>query len=231
LHHYSFINTVLIHSQCPEATYVAGFRSWKAIGRHVRAGETGIRILAPVTRNRRQEVSSSSDENEALVAFRAVAVFDVSQTDGHPLPAPVSLLRGADKADLYGQLSGVAATMGYSVQLERFLDGRNGDCNFNDRRIRIRSDNDPAQRAKTLAHEIAHAALHIDSDDRALAELEAESVAFIVCARSGLQSGNYSFGYVASWAGGTDEAIDAIKVAGARIQRTAEEILGDLETP
>jgi antirestriction protein ArdC len=229
-HHYSFMNTVLIRSQCPEATYVAGFRAWKAIGRHVRTGEAGIRILAPVIRSRQQGVGSNSEEGEALVGFRAVSVFNFAQTDGRPLPAPVSLLRGADEADLYGRLCRIATAMGFLVELARFPDERNGDCDFRERRIRIRSANDPAQRAKTLAHEIAHAALHIDVDDRALAELEAESVAFIVCANSGLPSGSYSFGYVASWAGGTDDAINAIKVVGGRIQRTAEQILRDLET-
>jgi antirestriction protein ArdC len=224
------MNTVLIHSQCPEATYVAGFRAWKTIGRHVQAGETGIRILAPVILDRRHGVASNTDENEALVGFRAVSVFDVSQTDGRPIPAPVSLLRGADEADLYGRLCRIATTMGFLVELAKLPDERNGDCDFSERRIRIRSANDPAQRAKTLAHEIAHAALHIDADDRALAELEAESVAFIVCTNSGLPSGSYSFGYVASWAGGTDEAIDAIEVVGGRIQQTAERILGDLKT-
>jgi hypothetical protein len=228
-HHYSFMNAVLINSQCPQATHIAGFQAWKALGRHVRAGETGIRIFAPVIRNRRQEALSGSDQSEALVRFRVVSVFDVSQTDGCALPAPVALLRGADVSDLYGRLLRVAAKIGYSVELTRLPDERNGDCNFNERRIRIRSANDPAHQAKTLAHEVAHAVLHVGSDDRALAELEAESVAFIVCATSGLQSGNYSFGYVASWAGGTDRAVDTIKAVGARIQRTAEEILGELE--
>jgi IrrE N-terminal-like domain len=162
----------------------------------------------------------SSDQSEAVVGFKAVSVFDISQTDGRALPTPVVLLRGVDEADLYGRLVHIASTIGYSVERVNLPDTRNGHCSFAERRIRIRSRNEPSQPAKTLAHEIAHAILHADSGNRALAELEAESVAYIVCAHSGIQSDDYSFGYVASWAGGDGKAIDAIKMVGTRIQRT-----------
>jgi IrrE N-terminal-like domain len=93
----------------------------------------------------------------------------------------------------------------------------------------VRASNSPAQRVKTLAHELAHALLHENHKDRALAELEAESVAFVVCSFLDVQSDDYSFGYVAGWAGGGDEAIAGLKAAGARIQQAANTILERLE--
>ena len=89
----------------------------------------------------------------------------------------------------------------------------------------VRTSNSPLQRVKTLAHELGHAILHEQYDNRPLAELEAESVAFIVCANHGINSDDYTFGYVANWVGGTHEALDAIKASGARIQRAADQIL------
>ncbi len=102
-------------------------------------------------------------------------------------------------------------------------------CTFSERRIRVEARNDERQQVKTLAHELAHAMLHEHVENRALAELEAESVAFVVCANLGIASDDYSFGYVATWAGGGDEAIAAIKASGGRIQRAAEQILSTVE--
>lgn len=112
-------------------------------------------------------------------------------------------LNGDDAVGAYTRLVAVAHTLGYSVE-EDHLDGsRNGDCSFRERLIWIEAANDPAQQVKTLAHEIAHAILHESFDgSRDLAELEAESVAYIVCSDMGLDSSAYSFGYVATWAGG-----------------------------
>lgn len=155
---------------------------------------------------------------KVIAGFRAVSVFDISQTDGRDLPVPVSLLRGMGGADLFNRLIGLASNMGYSVELAEFSDGRNGDCVFAKRRIRIRSDNDASQRAKTLVHEIAHATLHTDTRSRALAELEAEIGGIRCLLERWDPSDDYTFGYVASWAGGAEEAISAIKASGVRIQ-------------
>ena len=101
-----------------------------------------------------------------------------------------------------------------------FGDGTNGDCTSK-RRIRVEARNAPAQRVKTLAHELAHALLHERVEDRALAELEAESTAYVVGRAIGMDTGDYSFGYVATWAGGGEQAIVGIKASCDRIQKAA----------
>lgn len=226
-HRYSFLNTFAIQLQRPDAIRVAGFHTWRAVGRCVRKGEKGIAILAPVVR--RTRVEDENGEKHVLVgaptAFRVVHVFDVSQTDGKDLPAICERLEGDDAGDAYNRLVAVAHSLSYTVEEDYLPGGRNGDCTYEKRRIRVEVSNSEAQQVKTLAHEIAHAMLHEGFDDRSLAELEAESVAFIVCRALGIESASYSFGYVASWAGGGTEAVAAIKAAGARIQRTADSIL------
>ena len=105
----------------------------------------------------------------------------------------------------------------------------NGGCCHSEHRIRVETRNTPAQRVKTLAHEIAHALLHETFDSRALAEMDAESAAYVVCQALGIDSSDYSFGYVATWAGGGEQAISGIKASCERIQRTAATILRAFE--
>jgi antirestriction protein ArdC len=230
-HRYSFGNTLLIHLQCHEATRIAGFHAWRKLGRNVRKGEKAIWILAPVTRKASDEPSDDTATDakvRTLVAFKPAAVFDISQTDGEELPEVVTRLEGDDVDDAFTRLAGIARGLGYTVE-EDYLHGPNGVCNYTERRITIEVGNQPVQQVKTLVHEIAHAILHEDSKDRALAELEAESVAYVVCAVLGIDSGDYTFGYVTTWAGGGDEAIAGIRAAGTRIQRTANDIVSQLE--
>jgi len=230
---YSFGNVLLIQVQRPDATHVAGFHAWRRLGRQVRKGERAIWILAPLRRRvavRSDHANETSEVNRALAGFRAAAVFDVRQTEGYELPAiPIRKLAGGDPGALYARLSGVADALGFSVE-EDHLDGRrNGDCNHVTKRIRIEERNEPLHRVKTLAHELAHAVLHpagyLDTP-RPEAELEAESTAYVVCSALGFGSGDYSFGYVAAWIGGGDEAIAAIKASAQRIQRAAAELIG-----
>lgn len=138
----------------------------------------------------------------------------------------MSTLEGDDPDALYTRLRGVAPSVGYTVE-EDYLDGQNGDCTPSKRRIRIEVRNQPAQQVKTLAHELAHAIMHdgLTGLPRERKELEAESVAFIVCADLGLDSSAYSFGYVATWMGGGEEAQHAISESAQRIQRAAGLIL------
>jgi antirestriction protein ArdC len=225
-HHYSFRNALLIQLQCPEATRVAGFRAWQELGRQVRKGEKAIWILAPVTRKRGGDDVVDDDSNaRILVAFKQACVFDISQTDGEPLPEVCSRLDGAAPEGVYDNLIAVAHSIGYSVEKDYLPGARNGDCDFVRRHIRVEVANAPAQQVKTLVHELAHAMLHENTQDRALAELEAESVAFVVCAALEVESDDYSFGYVTRWAGGGDNAIAGIKESAVRIQQTADQIL------
>lgn len=230
-HRYSWGNTLLIALQQPAATQVAGFHAWLRLGRHVRKGEKGIAILAPVVHRARVKDEETGDEaivTGAPRAFRIAHVFDVAQTEGEDLPAvPVSKLEGEDPDGLYDQLLSVASSLGFTVE-EDFLEGGvNGDCDHAKCHIRIEVRNDPRQQVKTLAHELAHAILHRDRDDlsRERAELEAESVAYIVTATLGIDSSAYSFGYMATWSGGGEEARRALSESAQRIQKAAHRIL------
>jgi antirestriction protein ArdC len=228
-HRYSFNNALLIGAQDPAATRVAGFATWRRLGRSVAKGERAIWILAPMIGRRTRD--ADGEERRPVYGFRPVAVFDVAQTEGDPLPEVCCNLDGEDPAAWFGMLRGRAERLGYSVEPAELPGSTNGDCNYGLRRIRVESRNHPAQQVKTLAHELAHALLHEGVGDLALAELEAESAAFLVCHSLGLDSGQYSFGYVACWAGGGPEAVAAISASGSAIQRAASAILEGLDGP
>jgi N-terminal domain of anti-restriction factor ArdC/IrrE N-terminal-like domain len=225
-HHYSFGNVMLIAAQRPEASRVAGFHAWKKLGRTIRKGEKAVWILAPIMTRRARD--GDLDDDRVVHGFKYVPVFDVSQTEGEGLPTVCHKLSGECPANSLAALTRVALGLGYSVEDAELSDGANGDCTFGVRRIRVEARNSSAQRVKTLAHEIAHALLHVDEQNRVLAELEAESVAYLVCQRLGMDTARYSFGYVAIWAGGGVEAISAIKASCTNIQRTAHLMLGRL---
>ena len=235
-HRYSWGNTLLIAAQRPDATRVAGFHAWLRLGRHVRKGEHGIAILAPVVPRLRVVDADSGDERWVAGrphAFRVAHVFDVSQTDGEELAAPpVTRLEGGDPSDWYTQLRDVAYGLEFTVEEDYLPDAVNGDCNHALRRIRIEVRNGQRQQVKTLAHELAHAILHADRAGltREQAELEAESVAYIVCAGLGIDTSEYSFGYLAVWAGGSEQARRAIADSAQRIQMAAHQVL-DAVTP
>jgi hypothetical protein len=227
-HHYSPQNVSLVLYQDPDATMVAGYETWKKQGRFVKKGEAGISILAP---NRFKTTDEETgEETFAIRGFHWASVFDVRQTDGEEIPNVVKKLSGEDSNNLYDQLQDYATSIGFSVSDHDFGgSGVNGDCNHTAREIRVETTNSGNQRVKTLAHELAHANLHADYQDRGLAELEAESTAFVVCNAMGIDSGDYSFGYVTGWSGGGEEAIESIKSSRTRIQKTAEGILDHCE--
>jgi antirestriction protein ArdC len=228
-HKYSFGNVLLITAQCPSATQVAGFQSWRKMGRFVRKGEVAICILAPMV-HKASDATTDDDAAERVIrGFKWVGVFDVSQTDGKELRSVCNRLTGGDPAGLFAQLMAVAHSLGFSVADAELSGGTNGDCSHLTKKIRVEVSNTPAQRVKTLAHEIGHAILHADYSNRALAELEAESVAWVVCQSLGLDTSDYSFGYLASWAGGGDAAIGGIKASCERIQKAAATVLRSFE--
>jgi hypothetical protein len=202
---------------------VAGYRRWQTLGRQVRKGQQGIAILAPCVQRSRpvddQEEVERPEVVRILRGFRVAHVWDVSQTDGDPLPdvTPV-LLAGEAPVGLWDSLAAQVAEVGYKL-LRGECGTANGRTDYLTRTVTVRDDVDDAQAAKTLVHELAHVWLHDPEDGihhRGIAEVEAESVAYIVCHAAGLVSDDYSLPYVAGWAGGDP----------AMVRTTAERVLG-----
>lgn len=226
---YSYRNVLLIAQQCPHAAYITGFHAWRKLGRTVRKGERAIWILAPSFSTRRR--GDADDENDIRVTrFVPVPVFDISQTDGRDLPEVCRRLDADGPSGAFVMLTEVANEIGFQVDVVDLDAGVNGECRFAERTIRIEQRNSGAQRVKSLAHELAHAILHEDVDNRARAELEAESCAYIVCQHFGLDSGRYSFGYVASWMGGGSLAREALESSCREIARATQEIVSRCES-
>jgi antirestriction protein ArdC len=217
---------MLIMAQRPDATRVAGFTKWRELGRYVKKGERGIAIFAPVTR----KVQVDADNNEEsslvrLVGFKVVYVFDVAQTLGTELPSHPSIpLDVAGTESLMQTMLTVANKLGV---VARFGDahGANGYYSRATNEIVVSVSISPAQKTKTLIHEIAHSCLHKEWDpdiSRGQREVEAESAAYIVCQYFGLDSANYSFGYVATWSKADP---DAVVRYGERIRKAATQII------
>ena len=211
-------NAWLIAVQRPDATLVAGFHAWKGVRRFVRHGEQGIAILAPVVRRRRE----SQDEDErAVVAFRAAYVFDVSKTEGEPLPE-ASQPAGDPGSSLMCIRAAIASR---HITLE-YADGLGGALGLSSGgRIRVLTGLAPASEFLVLAHEFAHELLHHGSerpDSRDTRELEAEAVAFVVSAAAGLEALAATVDYVQLYRGDRDALATSLE----RIQRTAATILG-----
>ena len=234
-HHYSMGNVVLITAQRPDATQVAGFKTWLTLDRHVRKGEHAVWILAPMTYRRTEHNDDTGEDvtRTGVRGFRAVPVFDVAQTDGADLPCPVSLMDGDDTAGAFEALARVVKGWGWTVADadSARLGAANGLTCHETREILVSAERSGLQRVKTLVHEIGHALLH-DSDctyraNRGLIELEAESLAYVVCAILGIVSDDYSFGYVAGWAG--DSAVSLIRASGERIHAATTQILQALD--
>lgn len=232
-HTYSFGNTLLIAMQRPDASLVAGYKTWQSMGRQVRKGERGIAILAPMVRKVEktdgEKLEVRDDCGRRVVGFRTVYVFDVAQTDGDELPeVPVSLPVGGRQED-YMRLQDLAEREELSVTVEDLPGMTNGSLNRASGLITLGTHlfqtGTPAARIKTLTHELAHwfdLGKDATAYDRDEAEIVAEAVAYVVGQRLGLDTSSYSAGYVASWARG-----DAKKLEGLadRIDKAARPIL------
>ncbi len=226
-HRYSWCNSLLILSQRPNASRVAGYRAWQKLGRQVRKGERGIAIFAPCPWKRERETDGGETETEQGIFFRAVHVFDVAQTDGEPLPEVdvPTVDVAADK--LLADLARVADKRGIAVTFQAVSDGPFGVSRKGN--VEVNSQHTTGQQAKTLAHELAHEALHWEDRGpftRSVAELEAESVAYVVCKYVGLDVEVRSSRYIALWDGDSK----ALRSSLERIADTARSIIDDLES-
>jgi antirestriction protein ArdC len=233
-HNYSFQNILLIASQRPTATRVAGIRSWNELGRRVKRGEKGIMIFAPMIgykrkasdANQNQESDARTDKPEArLVGFRAVYVFDVDQTEGAELPALASTFAGevGDKLDkLAAFTTAQEIKLEYSDKIEPARGMSYGGL------IRILPDLEPSETLATLVHELAHEMLHRAErrilTTKVVRETEAEAVAFVVCHALGLETGTGSADYIQLYHGDANLLKESLEV----VQRTASVILGAL---
>ncbi len=244
-HHYSFGNILLILLQCPGASRVAGYRDWKKnFGRQVKRGEHGITILAPCPYRRQEEVEETAPDGSASasvqwvqrMSFRTVTVFDVSQTEGKPLPELAKKLTG-DVAQYERMTAAIRGISPYPIRIEPFPGDAYGCCNFAEQCIYVRPDMSQAQTIKTMIHEVSHAKLHAPPDisdesaperrQRFVRELEAESVAYVVCRHFGIDTSGYSFGYVAGWS--REKDLSQLKASLELIRNTATELIDGME--
>jgi antirestriction protein ArdC len=216
-HKYSWHNVSLIATQRPTATRVAGFQTWRTMGRFVRKGEKGIAILAPIVT--RRDAESSDDNARAVVGFRAAYVFDVEQTDGEPLPEPNEA--SGDPGAKTASLKTAILARGIALESVDDLGGALGTSSGG--LIRLLNGLSPAMEFTTLVHEYAHELLH-RADDRPARdtrELEAEAVAFVVGGAVGLNTSDSSRDYIHLYRGDRE----ALAASLERIQRAASVIL------
>ncbi|MCA9281093.1 MAG: DUF1738 domain-containing protein [Phycisphaeraceae bacterium] len=205
-HAYSVGNIMLIWSQRPDATRVAGFRTWKSMGRQVRRGEKGIGIVAPMrlrTQASESPAEPSAESKEDRVRFRVAYVFDIAQTDGDDVPE-FARVQG-DPGSMLERLRSFAASRGITIDTDDSLGSALGVSRGG--RISLRPGLPPAEEFGTLAHELAHELLHRNTEarpDKTVRELEAESVAYAVTSAVGLTPGTSSRDYIHLYRG--DEA-------------------------
>ncbi len=254
---YSFNNSLLIAMQKPDATLVASYRSWqKNFNRNVNKGEKGIRILAPTPykiKEEREVINPLSGQpmldekgdvqmeevEVSLTGFKVAYVFDVSQTSGEPLPeiGAEELLQSVDDYQIFMEaLQNVAPV---PVEMQEVDGEAKGYFSPVAQKIVIQSGMSESQTVKTAIHEIAHSLLH-DTDharmegvdatgkkDRNTKEVEAEAVAYTVCQHFGIDTSDYSFGYVAGWSSGRE--MKELKKSMETIQKTAAELIERIE--
>ena len=247
-HDYSLNNTILIAMQ--GGNLVKGYKQWeKEFDRHVKPGEKAIKILAPSPFTVKKQVEKIDPDTQKPVfdkdgkpvteekeikipAFRVVSVFDVSQTEGKELPSLTYELTG--NVEQYKDFfTALEKTSPFAMEFEALSGSIKGRCNYEEKRISINEGMDELQNIKTAIHEIAHATLHdIDKDaperpDRRTREVQAESVAYTVCQHYGLDTSDYSFGYIAGWSSGKELA--ELKGSLETIRSTAASLIDTID--
>lgn len=252
-HNYSFNNTLLIAMQKPDATLVAGYKAWqKNFERHVNKGEKAIRILAPAPYKIKEERDKIDPVTQELLldkdgnpqkeeveitipAFRAVSVFDVAQTDGKPIPELAAKELLSDVEGYQDMIRAVEAISPVPIELEEIAGDSKGYYDREAKRIAVQENMSESQTLKTMIHEVAHSKLHskeVEQDeqmrkDRNTKEVEAESVAYTVCQHFGIDTSDYSFGYIAGWSSGRDTK--ELRASMDTIRRTASELITGIE--
>ena len=224
-HRYSVGNAILIQLQKPKATHVAGFRAWQRLGRHVKKGEHGIAIMAPVVWRRKAESDDrnedASEDGEIVTTFKTAYVFDISQTDGKPLPE-FARIQG-DPGACLERLEGFVAEKG--IKLERRDSLKMAEGVSTGGTILLKASLASAEEFSVLVHELSHEMLHQDPADRpegkTVREAEAEAVAYVVCQGIGLDVNTASSDYIQLYDGDKKTLMQSLE----RIQRTAAEIL------
>ena len=225
-HKYSYGNVMLILMQCPHASMVAGFQTWKKeFQRSVKKGERGIRVLAPCPVRRKLENPSDEPEDVYIPYFKQVTVFDISQTEGKELPAQIVTELAGNVNEYENLFNRLVEYSGLPVAFEQLPEGYKGSFYREEQRIALSPGLSQSQTIKTLVHEIAHSKLHNDGEerDRSTKEVEAESVAYVVCSHLGIDTSDYSFGYVAGWS--KNKELPELKSSLEVIRATAAEMI------
>ncbi len=261
-HTYSVNNTILIHMQMPNATRVAGFNKWKnQFGRHVKKGEKGLTVIAPTPFKKKIEEMKLDPETRAPVLdsegkvvmeereieipmFKPVKVFDVSQTEGRPLPSLVTDLTG-NVQHYEAFMEALRRTSPMPIYMEPLRPGLDGLCNFTKQTITIREGMSQVQTVCASVHEITHATLHNKEHTRLTAaagdeakeppkpkdentmEVEAESVSYTVCQYYGIETGANSLGYIATWS--KDRSLPELKASLETISKTANALITSID--
>lgn len=247
-HNYSFNNSLLIYMQKPDATLVAGFNSWKKnFKRFVKKGEKGIQILAPAIYKQKVEMEKLDPKTQKPILnddgkpvtevveiekpfFKPVYVFDISQTDGEPLPQLTEEIK-ANVENFKTFFKALEKVSPFPIEKEEITSGAKGYCDPVNKRIAIKEGLSEAHMIKTAIHEISHAILHSDLENgdnktSRTREVEAESIAFIVADHFGIDTSSYSFAYIASWS--SDKELNELKESLNTIQKTANSLINDI---
>jgi len=223
-HRYSLQNVMLIASQKPNASYVAGFRTWNELGRFVKKGEKGILILAPIVRRKSENEEDQKETSTSVAGFRAAYVFDVSQTDGKELPQ-IGTVQG-DPSTRGKKLRSFASAQTISIDYSMEIAPARGMSSGG--RITLLPGQSPAEEFSTLAHELAHELLHRGdrrgATSRRIRETEAEATAFVVCHAIGLETGSAASDYIQLWNGDAQLLTESL----AYIRQAASQMLAAL---
>lgn len=222
-HSYSANNIMLIFLQKRDATRVAGYRTWQSMGRNVKKGEKAIQILAPLIRT--EEDEETGEKRKVLCGFRYVNVFDISQTEGEPLPSLTTVLTTDTKTHYLEVLEALAERENIKVVYEPMR--ANGSYSSKEKCIRIKDSLAPDHQLKTFMHELAHHYTLTQAENYDMGEVIAESVAYVVSSYIGLDTSDYSFGYIAGWSGSC--GTDILKRVAGLVQKTANTLITELE--